>query len=269
MSKEPVRKPVSGTTVELSWDGGHRTVHTDLEGHFCFSGLEGNRYELFARQGKAIAHACVVLRHGKDRHIDLRLNPIHIAICGKITDDAGNPVAGAKIKATYHSPHAVYQQYLENHEASWWTATSDKNGHYELTGIDPANYYHLGGFLVARKSCRSFVKIQVESEGLQQDGTPQVPLITEEVLGLSRRLLAVYKQIPGSEAAGLQEYDLKPVAPAEVLALWQEFDPASATELPIPSSQENTITGMDFVLKKTNPGDSHGRNAPRTAEHAP
>jgi hypothetical protein len=266
LSLAPERIPVPKTKVTLLWRDGQRTVNTDAEGNFHFPGLSRGRYELVAKKDKLTAHSNVVLNHRKSRFADLRFTPMHASIQGRITDTEGKPVKNALIKAVYHNPRPEYQSYLENHEAAWWTAISDRKGFYELTGLDTANHYHLAGFLVAKKGCRSFVKIHVEASGLEQESIPQVPLITEEVLGLSRRMLNVFKQMPGSEAANLTAYGLKPVSPSQVFKLWQNLDLETTTEIPVPASNGNTITGMDIVLKKPTPGDEHGRAPSPTTE---
>lgn len=123
--------PAPGTEVRLKGGGEADQVTTaDAQGRFAFEGLKPLSYELTAERAGRFAMAEVhlrtmeltaeevVLRLGESRHAE-----------GTVRDDAGNPIAGARV--------AIWRKrdYGQN-----WKVFTDEEGHYRVGPLPLSDY---------------------------------------------------------------------------------------------------------------------------------
>lgn len=238
----PRPQPVPNVVVTLQSESFTKKTITDSKGNFKFTGLPAGDHELSAqapsrptgiRGVTRMAIAKERFRLDSNRRVDLRLCTDLVAVRGRITDVDGKPVAGAKVTAILQ----VHDQgYLQNHDPPKWSTVSNVDGFYELQGLGQTDFYHLAGYLQeGEPHALERVDIYVEADGFEQSkaNMPRVPLVTEELLGPARRLLKAMSQM--AQRAGGSEL--------------REKDGLS-----FPTSHDNTITGIDIVLKKAGKG---------------
>ena len=146
-------RPVGDVVVTLSLSGagqslatGQRKVLTDGSGRFAFQGLPAGRYSISATRpgyvtgslGKLVPRgggAPLQLRDG-ERAIDLRILVWkHAALRGRVTDEAGEPVVGARVTVLRRALVSGRPGYT-----SGVTATTDDRGEYRASGLEPGAY---------------------------------------------------------------------------------------------------------------------------------
>ncbi len=228
--------PAPNAVVTLRGHSMKKTTRTDAEGNYRFTSLPAGNYDVSAQAPSRPAATKGVLRtataEGRiklsrhNRSVRLRLSTMRAAIKGRITDAHGKPVAGAKVTAVQ-----VLNDPSNMSKAAEFSSVSDADGFYELQGMGPHNWYHLAGHLAGGKGLRDRVDVRVQADGFEQakENTPRVPLVTEDVLILARRLLKIFNR--WSKNAG------NPVHP-EIVGLT------------FPESKGNVITGIDIVLHR-------------------
>ena len=219
------------------------TTLTDSRGNFKFTGLPAEHYEISAEMpsrffgtGKErIAKARIPFRFdGHSRRVCLKLRTDLVTIKRLITDSGGHPISGAKIRGIPVPCESgeVDKCYPERF------AVSGTDGSYELSDMVPFDILKIAGYLMGGDPTSFgqypfFVVVSVEANGYVQDkkNKPRVPLVTEELLVPARRLVKIM-----SNLETLTKGSSKKIEKADIY---------------LPSSQSNTITGIDIVLKKT------------------
>jgi len=164
--------------------------------------------------------------------VTLRVRSDLIAVEGRITDTEGRPVANAKIRGEpYPMP--------ESAEATPPTrfAISGTDGSYELSGFCPNDIYKIAGYLNGGDPTESgqnpfYIKVYAEAAGYVQDKAtaPEVPLVTEELLNPTRRLIKLLNKWADDAKA-----DVKIIEKKDIF---------------LPASYGNTIVGIDIILNK-------------------
>ena len=149
-------RPVGDVVVTLSVSGSsglgpaataaQRKVLTDGSGRFVFQGLPAGRYSIIATRsgyvtgslGKLVPRgggAPLQLRDG-ERAIDLRILVWkHAALRGRVTDEAGEPVVGARVTVLRRALVSGRPGYT-----SGVTATTNDRGEYRASGLEPGAY---------------------------------------------------------------------------------------------------------------------------------
>ncbi|HVQ41649.1 MAG TPA: carboxypeptidase-like regulatory domain-containing protein, partial [Vicinamibacterales bacterium] len=147
-------RPVGDVVVTLTVSGGagppgtaaQRKVLTDGSGRFAFQGVPAGRYSVSATRpgyvtgslGKLVPRgggAPLQLRDG-ERAIDLRILVWkHAALRGRVTDEAGEPVVGARVTVLRRALVSGRPGYT-----SGVTATTDDRGEYRASGLEPGAY---------------------------------------------------------------------------------------------------------------------------------
>jgi uncharacterized protein (DUF2141 family) len=140
--------PLKSATVVLKT--GNESFHqlTDLRGHFIFTGLPPGNYEVHAvkagyvREGYRLeggqVNETLELKPGdKLDKIQFRLTQAGV-ILGRVTDENGEPVAGAEMDAL--APGLFKQDFVMYSTAGRFAMTNDL-GEYRLYGLPPGAYY--------------------------------------------------------------------------------------------------------------------------------
>lgn len=153
----PGSSPIPRITVYLARSDGvftGATARTGDDGSFLFDGLAPGEYKLYffdlagtwkaAWYGGPAAPAgpLVNVVSGRDTHIVQGLNladPEDGAISGKITDAAGNGVAGVDVLAYFVDEAAGVHLLLKGF------AVTDAEGNYEVSGLPPSDSTASGG----------------------------------------------------------------------------------------------------------------------------
>jgi protocatechuate 3,4-dioxygenase beta subunit len=150
-------RPVGDVVVTLSGAGSaaagpaaaiasQRKILTDGSGRFAFQGLPAGRYSISATRpgyvtgslGKVVPRgpgAPLQLRDG-ERVVDLRILAWkHAAIRGRVTDEAGEPVVGARVTVLRRTMTSGRPGYLDQ-----VTAKTNDLGEYRAAGLEPGTY---------------------------------------------------------------------------------------------------------------------------------
>jgi protocatechuate 3,4-dioxygenase beta subunit len=94
----------AGATVALHGEHKRAEARSDAEGRFAFQGLRPGEYELRASEGAGVAQESVEVPKGKDvAGVRLALRS-GVELEGVVVDDAGAPVAGARVTADQIAP---------------------------------------------------------------------------------------------------------------------------------------------------------------------
>ena len=237
--------PVPNAVVTAKGDSVTKKTNTDTNGKFKFTGLPSGDYEISAEvssgarsKGMATLKPVKVYLRGSTLTASVQV-PVRsdlVAISGRILDVEGRPIVGAKVcgepfpmpETTEISPPTRF-------------AVSGADGFYEMSGFCPPSLFGIAGYLNGgvptsdtAASCGEafFVQAYVKADGFEQDKKiiPQIPLVTEELLGPARRLLNILGKLE-TQAKGTSEL-------AEKKAVF------------LPPSEGNAITGIDIVLTK-------------------
>ena len=233
-----IEQPVPNAIVTLRGKSVTRETVGDPEGNFKFPNVLGGDYELFAEKpgrssmigGKRIATArSHILLDRPIPGVRLELRTDYVTIKGRITDMRGWPIAGAKVIGM-----EVVDAHTGSSPAPISSTISKADGSYELRELKPSDIYKIAVSL-AGGSLGDIAQIDVraQADGFLQDmeNVPRVPLVTMDILGPARRLLkAMSETIQRATNTELREKE----------------------GVSLPSSQGNTITGIDIVLKRVN-----------------
>jgi hypothetical protein len=220
----------------------HRTL-TDPEGNFKFSRLQGGVYDLSCENavetsnGRRMGTGKTRVDLRSDRRIWLDIRADYVTIEGRITDQQGRPVAGAKLTGKRSAPYnpqvgeiPLVEVLFARGQIPETTAVSESDGSYVLLGFEPSGVIRIARYLSdGRSKVLAHAEIHVEYPLLTQDKphVTRVPLLTEESLGSAYRLLSTMTEIAQKRGeAGLE----------------------AKKDIALPSSHGNTITGVDIVL---------------------
>jgi hypothetical protein len=245
-----VSSPVSNAIVTARGESVTKKTTTDAEGRFKFTDLPNGVYDLPSEGYELTAEVPADAKTGKKQAmtvkpvkvyrvlssstntVTLRVRSDLIAVRGRITDTEGRPVTNAKICGEpYPMP--------ESAEATPPTrfAISGTDGSYELSGFCPGDIYTIAGYLNGGDPTVSgqytfYIKVYAEADGYVQDKAtaPQVPLVTEELLGPTRRFLKLLSNTTDDAKTGSKVMEKKHIL--------------------LPASHGNTIVGIDIKLNK-------------------
>jgi hypothetical protein len=124
--------PIARASVSLSGFGdGHPAVTTsDDSGEFSFSLLPEQTYAVtFWADGYVLNSQEVTVGANESAIVNAALMPANSGISGRITNQAGNPVAGLTLSAQLHSDPNV-----------WGSGWSDADGNFTISGISEGTY---------------------------------------------------------------------------------------------------------------------------------
>ena len=219
------------------------TTLTDSQGNFKFNGLPAEQYEIsaempsqfFGTGEERMARARIPFRFdGHSRRVYLKLRTDLVTIKGQITGPDGSPISGAKIRGIPVPCESgeVDKCYPERF------AVSGADGSYELNDMVPFDILKIAGYLMGGDPTSFgqypfFVVVRVEADGYVQDrnNKPRIPLVTEELLVPARRLVKIMNNLETLTKGSSKKIE--------------------KMDIYLPSSQSNTITGINIVLKKT------------------
>ncbi len=229
---QPSVGPAANVQVTVRNNSTTWKATTDSRGRFELTFLPTGMCEVTAEAAGADAasSAMAVKRIKVDgtRGVGLLIRPDTIAVKGRICNDAGLPIAGARILG--EKVAASDQQSEISRSSEGISAVSDENGWFELRGFVPPNVLSAAAYLrgrgLAGKGFGTTATLTVEAEGYE-GGKVVVPLITEELLGRTRRFSKAISRFR-PDAGQLSE---------QVVSQ-------------LPTSQGNTIVGMDLPLRE-------------------
>ena len=228
-----------------------RETLADNEGKYSFDDLPLGSYEVWAELPSrpasggpariAAARAAARVwdrpdfynRGGAVYRADLDLRTDLVTVRGRVTDANGNPIAGARVigKGLSEFDSAEVDRMIERGSVA---AVTGADGTYELRGLVPPDTYRTAAYLNSGWDGEVARVFEAQAAGFAPTSR-QLPLVTEEVLGKSRRMLA---------ALGQLEQRARKTQPSTRPAQIRGEKPG----LPLPSSRANTITGLDFIL---------------------
>jgi hypothetical protein len=229
---QPSVGPAANVQVTVRNDSGTWKATTDSRGRFELPFLPTDTYEVTAEAAgtDAASSAMAVQRIQVDgtRGVSLLIRPDTIAVKGRICSHAGLPIAGARILG--EKVAASDQQHEISRSSEGISAVSDENGWFELRGFVPPHVLSAAAYLrgpgLAGKGFGTTATLTVQAEGYE-GGKVVVPLITEELLGRTRRFSRAISRFR-PDASQLSEQVVSE----------------------LPTSQGNTIVGMDLALRK-------------------
>jgi beta-lactamase regulating signal transducer with metallopeptidase domain len=233
----PPPTPQADAVVTVRGESLVREVRTDTEGRFVCWGLPEGTYEVSAvaparpsESGTMLTpagRASVTLSFGM-KHVVLRLRADSVTVSGRVTDEHGRPVPGARVTGIQE----IDASQSEETSPVFFAATRD-DGTYQFTGLPPPDIHELAGYLNGGRPgpTSMYFLVRVEAPNLRQtrENTPRFLLVTSDLLDAARRYLGVMKQLE--------------------LRLGGESDCGEKADRgPFPTSRGNTITGIDVVL---------------------
>ncbi len=129
-------EPIAGALVWPGFDPG-RFASSDADGRFQ---LEAPPAERFWLQAEAAGFLPLVEHPAAGHELVLRLEPA-AAVAGRVVDEAGRPVPGARLTAALRSHPDKRPAFRPDRAAG--RAVSDREGRFQLTGLHPAAGYEL------------------------------------------------------------------------------------------------------------------------------
>jgi protocatechuate 3,4-dioxygenase beta subunit len=292
VSDEEQPKPLRRTLVTLSgtWLTNGRTVITDDQGRFQFSGLAAGQYSLTANKegfvprsfgssrptptgrGSAPPPAALTLRAGELQTITIRL-PRGAVISGTVTDTDGQPLEGVLMAAlaNHFDPRTSARQLRPTMSTS---AATDDRGNYRIFGL-PAGTYVVSAQATSRFGQDGPVVRQSGSEGRRvAAGTTYYPSTPDQATatrisvaaGEERDGVDVQVQyVPTATIAGVVVGDdtAAPENTRTFVVLGRANDPSAAWlgPTPVDASGQFTFHGVApgrYTLRAQSPGFSSG-----------
>ncbi len=237
-------RPATNVVLTIQGASDKQTTVTDAAGQYKFIGLHYGEHQISVSPSGMgdVSFRHPVFVNANRTNVTLIVHSNLVAIRGRITDVHGKPIAGAKVRG---EPDPWEVAEVGRHYPSR-VAVSGADGSYELKGLVPRDILSIAGYLAGGDPTENgqypfSVLIYVKADGFVQEKAqrPCVPLVTEELVGPARRLLNVMWQVK-LKSLGDQERKVEEKKKINWRAL--------------PSSQGNTITGIDIVLKKAGEG---------------
>jgi protocatechuate 3,4-dioxygenase beta subunit len=193
-SGRPLRRAVVRASSPEVREG--RSVSTDAEGRWEFKDLPAGRFQISVQKG-----GYVPLSYGQrrpfeqGRPVDLaegqRVDKLEIAlpkgsvVAGRIADEFGEPIAGARVSAMRHR-FMSGQRRLMPVPSPGASDTTDDLGQYRLHGLSPGDYYvsaSIGGLTLEQSADRT---------GYAPTYYPGTPALNEA----QRVTLAIAQEVP-------------------------------------------------------------------------
>ena len=183
--------PLAGSVVILQGENIRRKTYADNNGNFTFNNLPYGKYlvttsvadctgvypntKMTATESKFIA-----VNDRNPQHFIFTPDIFHVDLYGKVVNQSKQPVAGAKVTATWIYP----QTFLEQGNIPTWETVTDENGNFELKGIPPSNWLLIAGALLSKQRSYDGIEIKIiTAEGVKS--TPiKLSLISEDNLYL-------------------------------------------------------------------------------------
>jgi protocatechuate 3,4-dioxygenase beta subunit len=195
---KPLRRAVVRASSPEVREG--RSVSTDADGRWEIKELPAGRFAVSVQKG-----GYVPLSYGQrrpfeqGRPVDLadgqRVDKLDVALpkgsvlAGRIVDEFGEPVAGARVSAMRHRFMAG-QRRLMTVSSPGATDTTDDLGQYRLHGLSPGDYYVSAG--IGGVTGGITLEQSADQTGYAPSYYPGTPSITEA----QRVTLAVAQEIP-------------------------------------------------------------------------
>ena len=194
--------PLAGSVVILQGENIRRKTYADNNGNFTFNNLPYGKYlvttsvadctgvypntKMTATESKFIA-----VKDRNPQHFIFTPDIFHVDLYGKVVNQSKQPVAGAKVTATWIYP----QTFLEQGNIPTWETVTDENGNFELKGIPPSNWLLIAGALLSKQRSYDGIEIKIiTAEGVKS--TPiKLSLISEDNLYLARRFSSILRNI--------------------------------------------------------------------------
>lgn len=235
-------RPVPATNAVVTATGSSAVSQTttDAHGEFSLGGLSDPQYEIsaaepawfFDAEEQRMATDRVQIQNRKKGRLHLWIRSGWATVKGRVLDQAGRPIAGAKVRGC---PDAdLTSEQARKYPTRY--AVSGSDGTYELVDLAPPDITDIAAYLKGRDPAQFsqtpfYLYVLAEAEGYQR-GTKyaaHIPLITEEWLKPARRIEKVMTALET-----LRDGHAAPNRP----------------ELPLPASQGNAIAGIDVVLER-------------------
>ena len=194
--------PLAGSVVILQGENIRRKTYADNNGNFTFNNLPYGKYlvttsvadctgvypntKMTATESKFIA-----VNDRNPQHFIFTPDIFHVDLYGKVVNQSKQPVASAKVTATWIYP----QTFLEQGNIPTWETVTDENGNFELKGIPPSNWLLIAGALLSKQRSYDGIEIKIiTAEGVKS--TPiKLSLISEDNLYLARRFSSILRNI--------------------------------------------------------------------------
>jgi protocatechuate 3,4-dioxygenase beta subunit len=137
------------------------STQTASSGAFVFEDIEPGRYVLSAEGAgfvpKAVQNgAPIELRPGQHRKgVVITLSPRHV-VCGKVTDERGNPLRGVEVYAFVHAKQSMWL-------GGGTYARTDEEGSYRIPDLQVGEYFGQAGMSTWFPGAANFTQSQAES----------------------------------------------------------------------------------------------------------
>jgi protocatechuate 3,4-dioxygenase beta subunit len=140
---QPLKKVLVQVIAEDQKQGGNYTASTDSDGHFHIENVVPGRYRLFLEKtgfvevnGRGLQSDVNVVTVQAGQSLEdllLRMLPTAI-ISGRVTDEDGDPMSGARVVAQKKRPGKATREGAA-------TAATNDLGEYRLSGLFPGQYW--------------------------------------------------------------------------------------------------------------------------------
>jgi hypothetical protein len=201
----PEKRPVPDAVVTLYFGNKSLKTKSGPNGVFTFKGLPRGKYRISAEAllpppTKTEPNRITMIEkefniYRSDANIDIDLRADAITLKGRVTDEQGNAIAGAKISGVTHPT-------LESPMPPVIHTVSDKNGYYEFRQFRTNDIFKVMRYLRGYKPNYNsmytfFLEIKVEAPGFTQkkECIPMVPIVSEELINGARQLGKLMNEI--------------------------------------------------------------------------
>lgn len=238
------KRPATNVVLTIQGASDKQTIVADANGHYKFIGLQHGEHQITASLSEMgdVSFQQRVFVNANLTNVTLTIRSDLVTIRGRIVDIHGKPIAGARVRGEPDPwmVEEVARQFPRR------VAVSGADGSYELKGLVPQDIHRIAGYLTGGDPTGHgeypfFVQIYVKADGFVQEkaNRPRVPLVPEGLSSPARRVLNVMWQL---KLKSLNDQERTVEEKKKIN--WRT----------LPSSQGNTITGVDIVLKETGIG---------------
>ena len=188
--------------VILQGENIRRKTYADNQGNFTFDHLPYGKYSVTTcaagRAGvypntkmTATESKLITVKDRHPQHVIFTPDIFHVDLYGKVVNQAKQPVANAKVTATWIYP----QTFLEQGNVPTWETVTDENGNFELKGIPPSNWLLIASALLSKQRSYDGIEIKITTAEGARSTPVKLPLISEDILYFARRFSAVLRNI--------------------------------------------------------------------------